>query len=110
MQEPFTLTQGIQLAGLALAGITSLLTVWWRMEVRIRSVETQAMAHIQLLLREHQEFKLTVAENYASWDTLKEVEARLSKSIESIGTQVSHLPDVLVDRVMKFMSLNLKQN
>jgi hypothetical protein len=105
--DAFTITNGIQLAGLLLAGATSLLTVWWRIEVRVRGIEDAAIEKTARMERELQDFKLNVAENYASWDTVKEIEARLAKGIENVSNQVTHLPDILVDRVMKFMSMKV---
>lgn len=105
MTEPFTFSEGIQLTGLLITGMTALLTVWWRIELRIREVENQHQTKLQALMREHQEFKLHVAENYANWSTVKEIEQRLADRIDSLTEQVIKMPDVVVERMMKYMAL-----
>jgi len=94
MADGFTFSNGIQLAGLFITGLTLLLTVWWRIEVRIRGVEDKDADERAKLSREFQDYKLHVAENYASYETVKEIE----KSVRD-------LPDVVVKRILEFMSL-----
>lgn len=94
MPDGFTFSNGIQLASLLIAGLSALLTVWWRIEVRIRGVEDRDAKERAKIEREMQDYKLHVAENYASWETVKEIE----KSVRD-------LPDVVVKRILEFMSL-----
>lgn len=123
MDTTFTLTNAIQLFTLLCAGAGSLLAVWWRIEARIRDVEKKAAADIRLVDEESRtklrsaelmlaakaieidkdltSYKLHVAEKYASWDAVKEMNARF----ESLARQVNEMPDIVAERIMKFMSI-----
>lgn len=55
------------------------------------------------------DFKLKVAEEYASWDTVKTVETRLTERMDSLSHEVMKMPDVIVDRLATmFKLLNMK--
>jgi len=114
MPETFTFAAGIQLVALILTGMTALLGVWWKIEVRIRDVENKAkhdlrnLEHVSAEKRSQidkdlQAFKLHVAEKYASYEAVKEGERLLADRIERLATQVSEMPDVVVERITKFM-------
>lgn len=68
--------------GIVLAIVTAGLGVWWRLQFQI----TQAEKTLD-------QFKLYVAEKYASTAHLKEVEVRLITTIEKLTERIDRLID-----------------
>ncbi|MGJ4953009.1 hypothetical protein [Bradyrhizobium sp. HKCCYLS20291] len=94
----------------ALIGLT--LTISWRLSGKIDEAKAageaaakSATEKAHKLERELAEFRLKVAEEYASWDTVKAIETRLTERMDDISDQVMKLPDVVVDRIMKFLAI-----
>lgn len=87
------------------AALTFISGVWWKMEAKI-NVGNEKADEIQKQLSD---FKLKVAEEYASWDTVKTVETRLTERMDSLSHEVMKMPDVIVDRLATmFKLLNMK--
>jgi hypothetical protein len=105
MPDTLTTSETIQFAAVFLAWITALVTLWWRIELRIRDVENYHEKKYESLLREHNDLKLHIAERYANMATVKEGEKRLADRIEGLTEQVIKMPDIVVERMMKYMSI-----
>lgn len=107
----------LQLVGgplLAIAGFVS--GIWYKVENKIDNVRkdcsveiASARRKIENTERELNEFRLKVAEEYASWETVKSIEARLTERMDTLSESVAKMPDAVVDRIMKFMSLHLEK-
>jgi 4-alpha-glucanotransferase len=112
----FTWANAIALATLLFVGLSALLGVWWQIEQRIRRVEDKAKHDLRnveqvaaekrsKLERELQDFRLHVAEKYASYETVKEDQRVLADQIKSLADTVSKMPDVVVERITKYLSI-----
>ncbi|WP_315729780.1 hypothetical protein [Bradyrhizobium sp. SZCCHNRI2010] len=104
----------VGLFGPTVAAIALILTIAWRMNGKIEDAKAtgqeaakSATEKVHKIEKELADFKLKVAEEYASWETVKSIESRLTERMDVISDQVMQLPDVVVDRIMKF--LNFKQ-
>jgi hypothetical protein len=102
--------------GLLFTGFSALAGVWWNVVSSINSAKTEfshKMRNSEQMLegrrsaleREMQDFKLHVAESYASWNTVKEIEARLGTRMDNLTEKVIAMPDLLVERVTKLIDL-----
>lgn len=76
---------------LALAG--ALAGVWWRIEARIRFFE----GRVQKTRDDLNNYKLEVAEKYASVTHLKDVESRMVAALASLTKEVHELRGELAD-------------
>jgi hypothetical protein len=108
-----TLAEALQLVGpfLAIAGFIS--GVWWKVEGRIEKVRTDAATAVAVASekahdneRELASFKLKVAEEYASWETVKAIEARLTERMDNLADNVMKMPEVIVDRIFKIINMS----
>jgi hypothetical protein len=95
----------------AAAGLVS--GVWWKVEGKIEKVRTDsvaaaaaAQAKAEAAKNELNEFKIKVVEEYASWETVRAIESRLTARMDSLSEQVVKMPEAVVDRIMKYMNLN----
>ena len=86
--------------------------VWYRVEGKITAgVADAKAAGIAASKRAEEsekalaEFKLKVAEEYASWDTVRSIESRLTERMDDISDQVMKMPDAVADRIMKYLTL-----
>ena len=116
----FTWANLIALLGLLFVGISSLLGVWWAMVQRIhaaeqkadhkiKNAETVALAERNRIEKDLNAFKLHVVTEYASKDQVNQSHSRLEDRIETLSADVSKLPDVVVERMMRFMELKKNQ-
>lgn len=121
MPEGVNFTHVYQFVMLLGAGFSALLTVWWRVELRIREVENKAkhdIRNVEMVSAEKrssidkdlQAFKLHVAQEYASWDAVRQIEQRLGDRMETISEQVRTMPDLVVDRITKYLSVQNSKN
>lgn len=112
----FTWTNLIATLALLLTGSSMLFGVWWHLEQRVRAAKADALKEIAkvkdeaaekraVLQKELTDFKIHVVEKYASWDTVEKTTKRLEDRIESMASDVSKMPDVVVERIMKFLDL-----
>ena len=109
-----TISSLISLAGPIIAAAGLISGVWWRMESKVDTVRNDAEEHVRkardethALEKELGAFKLEVTRDYASWDTVKAIEARLTARMDSLSAEVSKMPEAIVDRLLKYTSLNL---
>jgi hypothetical protein len=86
--------------------IIAVLGLWKKMETRITDVEVQATAKVHAVETALSDFKLKVAEEYASWDTVRSIEARLTERMDNLSENVMKMPDLIVDRIFKILNLN----
>ena len=96
MDTTFTMGHAIQLAALFFTIAVSILGVWWRIEIRIRGVEDKHLVESAKQSRELQDYRLHVAQHYASYDVVKDIEKRLND-----------MPDAVAEKIMKFMQLRV---
>jgi hypothetical protein len=101
----FTYANAIQLVSLLFVGLGSLLGVWWRMEQRIRAVETKASDEVRSVDKQLSEYKLEVAQDYATWNSVKEFQTGLVNRMDNMSARLETMPDVVVERIMKFLNL-----
>lgn len=109
-----TVASLISLAGPVIAAAGLISGVWWRMESKVDTVRTDAEEHVRqaraethAVEKELATFRLEVTRDYASWDTVKAIESRLTARMDSLSAEVSKMPEAIVDRIMKYTSLNL---
>jgi hypothetical protein len=86
--------------------------VWYRVEGKIAAgvADAKSTGLAAAKRAEHAEkalsdFKLKVAEEYASWDTVRSIENRLTERMDDISEQVMKMPDAVADRIMKYLAL-----
>lgn len=115
--EPMTFKDTMYLVGLLFTGATALLGVWWRIELRIREVERKASHDIRnteavaqagraLIGKDLSDFKLEVAKEYAAKETVRDLEDKIESRLESLAEKVDGMPDMIVERITKFLSLS----
>ena len=102
-----TLDAVLSLAGPLIAAAGFVSGVWYRMESKVETVRKEAADSVHGLEKELSAFKMKVVEEYASWDTVRSIETRLTERMDGLSNQVMAMPDAVVDRITKF--LNLKQ-
>jgi hypothetical protein len=104
------------LAGPLIAAAGFVSGVWYRMESRVETARKEARDAVEKvrtegtnqshgLEREIAELKLKLAEEYASWDTVRSIEARLTERMDGLSEAVMKMPDAVVDRIMKYLAL-----
>lgn len=84
MNEAITLTTLGQLLGL----VAVIGALWYRVETRISKGAVDAMGKAEAALRELNDFKLEVAENYAKSDLIKDVETRVLSRIDAVVNEL----------------------
>jgi hypothetical protein len=99
-------SQIISLAGPTLTAIIAIIGVWKKMESRITDVEAQSTIKVHAVETALSDFKLKVAEEYASWETVRSIEGRLTERMDNLSEQVMKMPDLIVDRMLKMINLN----
>lgn len=89
--------------------------IWYRVEGKINAGVADAKAAGLAAQRRAEEsdkelsaFKLKVAEEYASWDTLRSIETRLTQRMDSLSEQVMKMPDQIVNRMVDMIKLSNK--
>jgi hypothetical protein len=102
-------SQIISLAGPTLTAIIAIIGVWKKMESRITDVEAQATIKVHAVETALSDFKLKVAEEYASWETVRSIEGRLTERMDNLSEQVMKMPDLIVDRMLKMINLNMNK-
>lgn len=102
----------LRMAGPFLTSVTIILGVWYRIDGKMEKIRDEAKKAASdasdkaiAAERELASFKLKVTEEYASWDTVRAIEARLTERMDGISDQMMRMPDVIVDRIMKFIPL-----
>ncbi|WP_439357747.1 hypothetical protein [Bradyrhizobium sp. DASA03007] len=87
--------------------------VWYRVEGKITAGVADAKAAGLAAAKKAEEadkalneFKLKVAEEYASWDTVRSIEARLTERIDGLSEQVMKMPDTIVARIVDMIKLS----
>ena len=101
-----TLETILSLAGPMIAATGLVSGVWYRMESKVESVRKEAAASIHEVEKTVSEFKLKVAEEYASWETVKNIEQRLTERMDSLSENVMKMPDLIVDRIFKMVNMS----
>ncbi|SDK39563.1 hypothetical protein [Bradyrhizobium ottawaense] len=108
-------SEALQLVGpfVAIAGFIS--GVWYKVEGKIDTVRSDAAAQAaaaqvkaETAQKELADFKLKVVEEYASWDTVRSIESRLTERMDSLTEQVMKMPDLIVDRIVNMIKLSSK--
>ncbi len=66
--------------GVVVLVVGTLFGFWWRIDARFRAAEKELSA-----------FKVSVAQQYASVDHLKEVEVRLTTAIDNLTSRIDRL-------------------
>jgi hypothetical protein len=108
-------SEALQLVGpfVAIAGFIS--GVWYKVEGKIDTVRSDAAAaakaaqeKAEAAEKELNAFKLKVVEDYASWDTVRAIETRLTERMDSLSEQVMKMPDAIVDRIVQMIKLTSK--
>jgi hypothetical protein len=86
--------------------------VWYKLEGKITAAVADAKgAGIAAGKRAEEaekalaDFKLKVAEEYASWDTVRSIEARLTERMDTLSSQVMEMPDKIVQRMVDMIKL-----
>lgn len=90
----FTTANGIALAGLLFTIFSAIVMVWWNLNKRLEQ-HTKEIA----------EFKLDVAERYATMSMVSSIEAKLSHRMDVLTEQIQKLPDQIADRLIRYMKL-----
>jgi hypothetical protein len=87
--------------------------VWYRVEGKITAGVADAKAAGLAAAKKAEEadkalneFKLKVAEEYASWDTVRSIETRLTERIDGLSEQVMKMPDTIVARIVDMIKLS----
>jgi hypothetical protein len=108
-----TLDTIVNIAGPIIAAAAFISGVWWRVEGKIDKVRTDADAAAKAASekahateKELAEFKLKVAEEYASWETVRAIEVRLTERMDNLSENVMKMPDVIVDRIVNMVKLS----
>jgi hypothetical protein len=106
-------TEILQLVGpfAALAGLVS--GIWYRVEGKIEKVRSDADTAIEAANdKAHAnekalaDFKLEVTKEYASWETVKAIETRLTERMDNLAESVMKMPDAIVDRIFKMVNMS----
>jgi hypothetical protein len=100
-----TLDAVLSLAGPLIAATGLISGVWYRMETKVESVRRDAADSVHAVEKELSNFKMKVVEEYASWDTVRSIETRLTERMDGLSNQVMAMPDAVVDRITKFLNL-----
>jgi hypothetical protein len=100
-----TLDAVLSLAGPLIAAAGFISGVWYRMESKVETVRKEAADSIHVVEKELANFKMKVVEEYASWDTVRSIETRLTERMDGLSSQVMAMPDAVVDRITKFLAL-----
>jgi hypothetical protein len=94
----------------AAAGLV--LGVWYRVDGKIEAAKTAADKataaageKAAAVERELSEFKVKVAEEYASWDTVRSIETRLTERMDELSDIVMKMPDAVLDRITKYLAI-----
>lgn len=101
----FTVSNAIALAGLLLTIAAMLLGVWWKIEQRIRGVEDDANEGLRSAEKDLADYKLHVTQEYASWNSVQQIESRLAQRIDAVSNKIVEMPDLVLDRISKYISL-----
>ncbi|WP_166296860.1 hypothetical protein [Bradyrhizobium sp. 2S1] len=108
-------SEALQLVGpfIAIAGFVT--GIWWKVEGKIDKVRSDADAAVakaqdkaEDAMKEVTAFKLKVVEEYASWDTVRAIETRLTERMDSLSDAVMKMPDAIVDRMVNMIKLTSK--
>ena len=100
-----TLDAVLSLAGPLIAAGGFVSGIWYRMETKVESVRRDGFDAVHAVEKELANFKMKVVEEYASWDTVRSIEARLTERMDGLSNQVMAMPDAVVDRITKFLNL-----
>jgi hypothetical protein len=94
------------------AAIGLVLGVWYRVEGKIDAAKdaadkatATATAKAAAVEKELSDFKVKVAEEYASWDTVSAIEARLTERMDELAEHVMKMPDAVLDRITKYLNI-----
>ncbi|MGC0389275.1 hypothetical protein [Bradyrhizobium sp. USDA 241] len=104
------------LAGPLIAAAGFVSGVWYRMESRVENARKEARDGVEkarteatnknhALEKEISDLKLKLAEEYASWETVRSIESRLTERMDLLSESVMKMPDAVVDRIMKYLAL-----
>jgi hypothetical protein len=100
------MSQLVALAGPTVTALIAIVGLWKKLESRILEVEAQATNKVHAVEVALSDFKLKVAEEYASWETVRSIEGRLTERMDNLSEQVMKMPDLIVDRMIKMINLN----
>ena len=108
-------TEALPYVGPFLGIIGFISGVWYRVEGKInagvadaKSAGLAAAKKAEDAEKALADFKLKVAEEYASWDTLRSIETRLTQRMDSLSEQVMKMPDQIVNRMVDMIKLSNK--
>jgi hypothetical protein len=89
--------------------------IWYRVEGKINAGVADAKAAGLAAQKRAEEadkalssFKLEVVREYASWDTVKAIESRLTERMDNLSEQVMKMPDQIVNRMVDMIKLSNK--
>jgi hypothetical protein len=100
-----TLETVLSLAGPLIAAAGFVSGVWYRMESKVEAVRKEAAASVHDVEKALSDFKLKVVEEYASWETVRSIESRLTERMDNLSSQVMAMPEAVVDRITKYLNL-----
>lgn len=104
-----TLDTVLSLVGPMIAAAGFVSGVWYRMESKVEAVRKESSDAVNAVEKEFSQFKLKVVEEYASWETVRSIEARLSERMDNLSNQVMAMPEAVVDRITKYLTLKTVQ-
>jgi hypothetical protein len=91
---------------------TLIIGVWRRVDGKIDAAKNAADAANDAATEKAHDvekqlsaFKLEVAKEYASWDTLHSIETRLTVRMDELQTKVMNMPDAVLDRIVKYLAI-----
>jgi hypothetical protein len=89
--------------------------IWYRVESKINAGVADAKAAGVVAHQRAEEaeralnaFRLEVVREYASWDTVKAIESRLSERMDNLSEQVMKMPDQIAERMFNMIKLSQK--
>src|SRR5947208_219137 len=100
-----TLDTVLSLAGPLIAAAGFVSGVWYRMETKVEGVRKEGTDAVHAVEKELAAFKMKVVEEYASWETVRSIENRLSERMDNLSNQVMAMPEAVVDRITKYLNL-----
>jgi hypothetical protein len=89
--------------------------IWYRVEGKINAGVADAKAsgltaqkRAEDAERSLTDFKLEVIREYASWETVRAIESRLTERMDNLSEQVMKMPDQIVERMVNMIKLSQK--
>jgi hypothetical protein len=112
MMDSGPITSAIGYVGPFCMAATLILGVWSRVNSKIDKAKSAAEEAVATATEKAHDvekqlsaFKLEVAKEYASWDTLHSIETRLTERMDELQTKVMNMPDAVLDRIVKYLAI-----